>query len=409
MTVVHVYGAYVADRTEGISANVAALCAAQGRAGAHVRQDCATTDLGRLNSRRALAASALHGARRVRAARQAPGTQLVHHHVSLLATALPSRLAGSRHAPVLVQAWNAHYEPGSAPGLPRADRLGHRLANGPEAARLALRGIGDLVVSSRHQARQANELGYDGRLHVVPNGVDLAAFRPRTAQEADNARATLGLTGDPVLLYYGHATPWKGLRDLVAALPAVLREHPRAQALLSLTGYGHDRAWLEAEVRRLGLADRVRTTGPGEVAVLHAAADLAVLPAPAGVGSACYPNVLLECMAGGVPVVATEVAGIPEVVQDGRTGLLATRGEPASLAARLSQLAGDPALRRRLAAQARQSMDAGFGWDAIALRMLAVYRTMGVDLVQRPRPSRPSRPSRASPSAPIPRTGEVMA
>jgi glycosyltransferase involved in cell wall biosynthesis len=390
MTVVHVYGAYVADRTEGISANVAALCAAEGRAGAHVRQDCVTTALDQLNSRRALAASALHGARRVRAARQDTGTQLVHHHVSLLSTALPSLLGPARGAPVLVQAWNAHYEPGSAPRLPRGDRLAHRVANGPEATRLALRGIGDLVVSSRHQARQVNELGYDGRLHVVPNGVDLEAFRPRTAQETEAARASLGLDGDPVVLYYGHATPWKGLRDLVAALPAVLRQQPRAQVLLSLTGYGHDHAWLHAEVQRLGLAGRGRITGPNDVAVLHAAADVAVLPAPAGVGSACYPNVLLECLAGGVPVVATEVAGVPEILQDGRTGLLAIRGDPASLAARIAEAAGDPVLRRRLASQARRTMEAGFGWDAIARRMLAVYRAMGVEPVPRHRPPRPA-------------------
>ena len=402
MTVVHVYGAYVADRTEGISTNVAALCAAEGRAGAHVRQDCATTALDQLNSRRALAASALHGARRVRAARKAPGTQLVHHHVSLLSTALPSLLDPSRGAPVLVQAWNAHYEPGSAPGLPRGDRLAHRLANGPEAARLALRSIGDLVVSSRHQARQVNELGYDGRLHVVPNGVDLAAFRPRTAEETAAARAALGLEGEPVLLYYGHATPWKGLRDLMAAVPSVLHEHPRAQVLLSLTGYGTDHAWLDAEIRRLGLTGRVRVTGPGDVARLHAAADVAVLPAPAGVGSACYPNVLLECLAGGVPVVATEVAGVPEILQDGRTGLLAVRGDPASLAARLSEAAGDPALRRRLATQARRTMEAGFGWDAIAQRMLAVYRTMGIEAVPRGRPPRPVVPAGVSMGTEVP-------
>jgi glycosyltransferase involved in cell wall biosynthesis len=407
MTIVHVYGAYVPDRTEGISTNVAALCAAEARAGAHSRQDCAATGLERLNSKGALAASALRGARLVHAARQAPGTQLVHHHVSLLSTALPALAAPARGAPVLVHAWNAHYEPGTAPGLPRGDRLAHRLANGPEAARLALRGIGDLVVSSRHQARQVDELGYDGRLHVVPNGVDLAAFRPRTPQEREAARSALGLDGEPVLLYYGHATPWKGLRDLVAALPPVLAGHPRAQVLLSLTGYGRDHAWLEAEVRRLGLVGRVRITGPADVGRLHAAADVAVLPAPAGVGSACYPNVLLECLAGGVPVVATEVAGIPEVLQDGRTGLLAVRGDPRSLAARLSEAVGDPVLRRRLASQARRSMEAGFGWDAIAQRMLAVYRTMGVEAVPRARPARPVHQAAPAPAAP--RGAEVTA
>lgn len=397
MTVVHVYGAYVPGRTEGISANVHGLCAALGRAGAHVRQDCVPTDLRSLNSRRTLAASALRGARCVRRARQDPATTLVHHHVGLLSTAIPARLGTgtargtANRAPVLVHAWNAHYEQGTATAaLPRGDRLAHRIANGPEATALALRRIEDLVVASRHQARQVEALRYGGRLHVVPNGVDLGARRPRTPEETEAARRGLGLDGDPVLLYYGHATPWKGLRTLVAALPAVLRGNPRAQVLLSLTGYGRDHAWVEGEVRRLGARDRVVRVGPSDVGRLHAAADLAVLPAPAGVGTACYPNVLLECLAGGVPIVATSVGCVPEVVQDGRTGLLAAPGDAGSLARRLGELAGDPVLRRRLAAEARRTMESGFGWDSVAHRMLAVYRSIGVDAVPRPRPPRPA-------------------
>jgi glycosyltransferase involved in cell wall biosynthesis len=278
--------------------------------------------------------------------------------------------------------------------------LAHRIANGPEATRLALGGIQHLVVSSQLQARQAETLGYAGGLHVVPNGVDLQAHRPHTPEETEAARRAYRLDGDPVFLYYGHATPWKGLRTLMAALPALLREHPRAQVLLSLTGYGRDHAWVDAEVRAKGLAGRVRRIGPDDVARLHAAADVAVLPAPAGVGTACYPNVLLECLAGGVPIVATGVGCVPEVVAHRRNGLLAAPGSPTDLAARLGELAGDPVLRRRLAAQARRTMEAGFGWDAIAQRMLAVYRSMGVEAVPRARPPRPSeRRSLAVPSA----------
>ncbi|HUR25069.1 MAG TPA: glycosyltransferase family 4 protein [Candidatus Thermoplasmatota archaeon] len=401
MTVVHVYGAYIPSRTEGISANVHGLCNALARAGAHVRQDCVPTDLGRLNSHRTLAASAWRGARCARVAGEDLDTALVHHHVSLLSTALPARLGGrlggwgagrSRNgrAPVLVHAWNAHYEPGTAAGLPARDRFAHRVANGPEATALALRGIDDLVVATAYQARQVEALGFAGRLHIVPNGVDLETCRPRRPEETEVARHAFGLDGDPVLLYYGHATPWKGLRTLMAALPQVLREHPRAQVLLSLTGYGRDRAWVLEEVRRQGLEGRVQCIGPSDLARLHAAADVAVLPAPAGVGTACYPNVLLECLAGGLPLVATRVGCVPEVVADGRTGLLAAPGEAGSLAQRIGELAGDPVLRRRLASQARRSMESGFGWDAVAQRMLAVYRSIGIQVPPAIRPPRPA-------------------
>jgi glycosyltransferase involved in cell wall biosynthesis len=387
VTVVHVYGAYVASRTEGISANVHGLVRALRHAGAPARQECVPVDLPRLNRHRALLASALRSAACVARVRREPGTALVHHHVSLLSTAAPAWPARLRGPPVLLHAWNAYFEPGSAPGLPRADRLAHRIANGPEAAALGLRGVKDLVVSSRHQARQVAALGYRGRLHVVPNGVDLARHRPRTPEEAEAARRRFGLEGDPVLLYYGHATPWKGLRVLVAALPSLVREHPSAQVLLSLTGYGRDHDWLRHELRARGLSDRVRIVGPEDVASLHAAADLAVLPAPANVGSACFPNVLLECMAGGVPVVATRVGCVPEALRDGDTGLLADPGRPASLARCLSGLAGDPVLRRRMAAGARREAERAYGWDGVARAMLGVYRSVGADLA----PAAPSR------------------
>jgi glycosyltransferase involved in cell wall biosynthesis len=382
MTVVHVYGAYVPSRTEGISANVHGLVQALRRAGVTARRECAEVELPRLNRHRALAASAWRSAACVARARREPDTALVHQHVSLLSTAAPTRLVrGGRGPPVLLHAWNAYFEPGSARGLPRGDRLAHRLGNGPEAAALGLRGVPDLVVSSRHQARQVAALGWRGRLHVVPNGVDLERHRPRTPEEAEAARASFGLDGDPVVLYYGHATPWKGLRVLAAALPALMREQPQAQVLLSLTGYGRDHAWLRHELEARGIpADRVRIVGPGDVAGLHAAADLAVLPAPAGVGSACFPNVLLECMAGGVPVVATHAGCVPEAVRHGETGLLAEPGRPASLARALCDLAGDPVLRRRMAAQARRDAERLHGWDGVARAMLGVYRAVGVDL-----------------------------
>lgn len=381
MTVVHVYGAYVPSRTEGISANVHGLVQALKRVGVPARQECASVELPRLNRHRTLAASAWRSAASVARARREPETALVHHHVSLLSTAAPARLLrGRRGPPVLLHAWNAYFDPGSAPGLPRGDRLSHRVANGPEAAALGLRGVHDLAVSSRHQARQVAALGYRGRIHVVPNGVDLVRHRPRTPEEAEAARAHYGLDGDPVLLYYGHATPWKGLRVLVDALPALVREQPTAQVLLSLTGYGRDHAWLRHELHARGLSHHVRVVGPDDVARLHAAADLAVLPAPASVGSACFPNVLLECMAGGVPLVATKVGCVPEALRHGETGLLAEPGRAASLARSLCDLAGDPVLRRRMAAQARREAERGHGWDGVARAMLGVYRALGVDL-----------------------------
>lgn len=408
MTVAHVHGTFVPSLTEGISANVHGLCAALNRAGVDARLEATPVELAGLNRRSSVALGAWHASETARRAAERPGTDLVHVHASLPVTALAARRARRPGGPpVLAQLWNAHAESRGRPApVPRMDRLAHRLFNGPEAARLGVEGLHDLVVSSRYQARQLRHLGFPGRIHRVPNGVDTARFRPATPAEQEDARAALGVDGDPVILYYGHTSSWKGLSVLAEALPRVLRQHPRATVLLSLTSYGAGTAPLLASLARARLAGRVVVHGPGHVPQLHAAADLAVLPAPAAVGTACFPNVLLECMAGGVPIVATAVGGLPEVVQDGRTGTLARPGDAGDLAARLSQLADDPVQRRRLAAEARRLIERDFSWDAVAQRMADVYRLLVPDLVVADAALPPAPPSALLPpsSAPIPET-----
>jgi glycosyltransferase involved in cell wall biosynthesis len=407
LTVAHVHGAFVPSLTEGISANVHGLCAGLARAGVDARLEGVPVDLAGLNRRSSVAVAAWHAAEAARRAAERPGTRLVHVHAGLPLTAMAARRAlRPGGPPVLAQVWNAHAEAGGRPApVPRMDRLAHRVFNGPEAARLGVAGLPDLVVSSRHQERQLRRLGYAGNVHRVPNGVDTARFRPATPAEQEDARARLGVDGDPVILYYGHASSWKGLAVLADALPVVLRRHPRATVLLSLTSYGAGAAPLLDSLARAGLSNRVVVHGPGHVPQLHAAADLAVLPAPAGVGTASFPNVLLECMAGGVPIVATAVGGLPEVVQDGRTGALARPADAADLAERLSQLADDPVQRRRVASQARRLIESEFSWDAIAARMLGVYRGLvpGLAASEAPPPaSPPTFPTSSAPPPPLP-------
>jgi colanic acid/amylovoran biosynthesis glycosyltransferase len=120
-------------------------------------------------------------------------------------------------------------------------------------------------------------------------------------------------------------------------------------------GAGPDRARIEAEIAACGLAHAVTLTGAltqDQVRERFAQADIFVLPSLAeGI-----PVVLMEAMSCGVPCVSTPVNGIPELVLHGQTGLLATPGDVASLAARLRQLIDQPALRHRLALAARDKV-----------------------------------------------------
>ncbi|HEX8912785.1 MAG TPA: glycosyltransferase [Humisphaera sp.] len=190
---------------------------------------------------------------------------------------------------------------------------------------------------------------------VIPNAVDLAAFEDLYAASAGRP------AGSPLRVgFLGRLDPVKRVPDLLAAVAG------EPDLRLDLFGDGADRSRVEREVDRLGLRPVVmlRGTVAGPRDAL-AATDVLVLPSEAeGFGL-----VLIEAMAAGVPVVATDVPGVRDVVAAGRTGLLVRPGDPAALRAAIRQ-AADPAWRRRVIPAARADVAARFGWPAV----LAAYR-----------------------------------
>lgn len=377
MRVRHIHAGHVGSGTEGITRNVEGLWRALVHRGVDAQLDTNSVPLERLNRRTAHAANgrAAHGL--LKRALRDPNVDLVHFHVNIALMGAFARLARRRwmRTPLIVHLWNAVYRRGQTHGrAPLRDRFVHRLFNGPRAARVGLRGASAVLVSSGFQHDQLRDAGYEGPVRVVPNGIDVSALRPATAQERTDARERLGVGGTPTLLYYGHLSHWKGVDTFLHALPSFFREHPEADALLSHTAYGRGGAALRHKLQQLGIEHRVRILGPNHVPRLLAASDVAVVPLVAAVGTACHPNVLLECLAGGLAVVASRVGTVPEVVDHGESGLLFRPGDPADLSRHLSVLAADPALRRRLGAAGRRRIESRFNWESSARLVEGVYR-----------------------------------
>lgn len=191
------------------------------------------------------------------------------------------------------------------------------------------------------------------RVRAIPNGCDATIFHP---QSRADARAALGIDPDAELVVYvGRLVPEKGLRELLDAMATLAPQRPKLQ--LALVGDGPMRAELDARIAA-DPALHVRlpgAQGPHEVARWMAASDLVTLPSY----SEGHPNVLVEALACGRPVVATPVGGIPEVV-DADCGLLVPARDPAALAGGLRDALDRPwdetALSRRFSR----------GWDAVA-------------------------------------------
>lgn len=188
-----------------------------------------------------------------------------------------------------------------------------------------------LVVSEDLGRVAAEQYGADPeRIRAIPNGCDAALFRPGDRQAA---RAALGLAQDAeVVLYVGRLVPEKGLRELVHATRRLLATRPRARVVLVGDGplYAELAATLAAEpALPLQLAG---SQAPAEVARWMVASDLVTLPSY----SEGHPNVLVEALACGRPVVATPVGGIPEVV-DAASGLLVPARDADALADTLAE------------------------------------------------------------------------
>jgi glycosyltransferase involved in cell wall biosynthesis len=188
---------------------------------------------------------------------------------------------------------------------------------------------------------------------VVPNGVDPARF--------DGSRAP---SGDPVAIWVGVLAPVKRVDLLLDAVAEV----PRLRLLV--VGDGPLRHQVERRLASSDLAGRVEVTGwVDDPAALLAMADLYVLTSDA---ENC-PLSLLEAMATGLPVVATAVGGVPEVVRDGVDGLLCPAGDVEAMTSALGRLAGEPYLRQLFGASARDRILDGYTLDHCLDGLLASY------------------------------------
>jgi glycosyltransferase involved in cell wall biosynthesis len=208
------------------------------------------------------------------------------------------------------------------------------------------------------------------KVRVVPNGVDVAAID--AARPGPLVRRELGLPEDsPVIGLVGRLDHWgKGHKELFTAMAQIRARHP-VHALI--VGGGRRAAEVRQLAASLGLAEVVHFLGPrSDVPDLLNAMDVFVLPSYSeGVSLA-----LLEAMAAGLPVIATAVGGLPEVVTDGENGLLIPPRDPGALAGALERLLSDPAWARQLGANARGHVRAHYSLERLGREISKIYEEL---------------------------------
>jgi teichuronic acid biosynthesis glycosyltransferase TuaC len=227
--------------------------------------------------------------------------------------------------------------------------------------RQAVAGSAALIAVSAALKRELVSLGApDEKVTVLRNGVDLLLFRP---VDRASAREALGLTR-PTLISVGHLIERKGHHRVIEAMRLL------PDFTLLIVGEGPQRDRLTALIEQHGMVERVRLLGARphtELPSLYGAADILVLAS----SREGWANVLLEAMACGTPVVASNIWGNPEVVGDAAAGVIADENTPEGIAAAVRSLFAHLPERAATRAYAEQ-----FNWDATTDGQLALFGSL---------------------------------
>jgi glycosyltransferase involved in cell wall biosynthesis len=218
----------------------------------------------------------------------------------------------------------------------------------------------------------AHGVGRPERFHVVPVGLDLKRFAECDARRGE-ARDELGLSPDaPLVGIVARLVPIKRHEVFLTAAAAVARRLPACRFLV--VGDGERRHTLERLAADLGIGDRVLFLGwRRDLERIYTDLDVAVLTS-ANEGS---PVSLIEAMASGVPVIGPRVGGVPDVIDDGATGIIVPPDDASSTADAIMRLLGDLEVRRKMGAAARERALRLYAADRLVSDVAALYREAG--------------------------------
>lgn len=294
--------------------------------------------------------------------------------------ALPARLAiaGTRCALVLRPELNGELDGSLALWGRQGSNLERRAAYGLARMRnVLLRSAGAVVAISEAIGREAVSAGFpSGKVHRIPHGIDMSEYAPVNAGRKIAQRGILGLPTDKTLVTYtGRLIEGKGLETLFAAMPA-LADIPELHLVLIGSGSGQVisiEPWLRKQAEAAELRGRVTFTGRVDnVAAYLQASDIFVFPTlDEALGMSA-----VEAQACGLPAVASRTGGVPDIVEDGVTGILVPPGDAGALASGLRSLLADKGLRERFAAAARARAEERFALRTSVGRYAELFRSL---------------------------------
>lgn len=286
---------------------------------------------------------------------------LLHAHTATPAGFAATRIAQRHDLPVVL-----HLRGSDINVYPYRDPWTMRLT------RYALRRADSIIAVSSDLAEKATAIAQPRHpIETVYAGCDLDLFQ-RDEKAGAAARQRLGIPIDcTAFVYVGNLLREKGAFDLLSAFCRLVRRSERCAHVL-FVGDGEQRQQLESDASTYNLQDRTHFVGAveqGDIPTLLSASDVFVLPS----WHEGLPNALIEAMSCGLPAVATAVGGIPEVIEDGISGILVPRQAEEELLNALEHLLSDPGARERMGQSAREAVKQRFSWPKNAQQTMGIY------------------------------------
>ncbi len=232
------------------------------------------------------------------------------------------------------------------------------------------------TANSMATARIARKVCGNENINVLPMGVDTEYFSK--THDVASLKRKFKIEG-PLILFVGRLIDWKGTAYLIKAMPQTLQRFPTAKALM--IGSGPQKDELVGLAETLALQEHVifiDEVPQKELVAFYSMADIFVLPSivnengeTEGLGV-----VLLEAMACGLPVIGCNVGGIPDIIRNDVTGLLARQKDPGDLAEKIIQMLSDKVLRNKVIQNGLDLIERKFSWEAISDRFIEVYNNV---------------------------------
>lgn len=210
------------------------------------------------------------------------------------------------------------------------------------------------------------------KIAIIPNGIDPERYNASVDRSAVRGRYGVN-PHEKLVLCVGRLVPQKGIEYLIRAVPRIAQRFHESKFII--VGEGWFRGYLEQVARSTGQQWKITFTGwipDHELIALLNSADVLVVPSiyePFGI-------VALEGMAAGVPVVASDIGGLAEIVEHERTGILAYSRNPDSIAWAVGRILSDPGHSNWLVQNAREMVQKTYSWEAIAMRTAEIYREL---------------------------------